>query len=236
MIEFATPQELFGGHYATVLDLMAAHSPFPQGKSNAYSKDAKMRAARIHLDETVFFAQVAYHDLQPKDTVELCAGFGIPSITLNKLFGVTSVCVDSDSEKMRIGAMISKMLNVPLPQEKQDVFFYLRKNVKDLDGKTLLATAAYCRDKKKGRPMGSGEKDIVRFAKAHRVNLALLPFRTGDIITKGFSSEKNRTQEYDDLLREAGFRTQSHSTEPLFRGLGAPDWFFMDILTAKSKD
>ncbi len=192
-----------------------------------------MRAARIHLDETVFFGQVAYHDLHPAETVELCAGFGIPSITLNKLCGVKTVCVDSDSNKMTIGATISEEMNLPFSPIRADIFLYLRKNASSLKGKTLLATAAYCRDKKKARPIGTGEKDIVTFAKSHHINLALLPYRTGDILNRGFSSEKSRIAEYDDMLREAGYSTQRHSTEVLFRGLGAPDWFFLDILTAK---
>lgn len=114
-----------------------------------------------------------------------------------------------------------------------DLFVFLRQNAKLLRGKTLLATAAYCRDKKKGRPMGSGERDIVNFAINNQMNLALLPFRTGDIIQKGVSSEKNRIEEYEENLEKAGYTVKRHSTEVLFRGQNAPDWFFLDLLTAR---
>ena len=117
-----------------------------------------MKAARIHLEETVFFGQVVFHDLEPKRTVEVCAGFGIPSITLKKLFGVTSSCVDTDSGKMAVGALISQKLGIDLIWEHRDLFLYLRHHAQELKGATLLATAAYCQDKKKGRPKGSGEK------------------------------------------------------------------------------
>ena len=234
MIPFITPQEFFGDDYAVVLDLMASHSPFPRGHSEAYGKEAKMRAAKIHLDETVFFAQAAYHDLEPFETVELCAGSGIPSLTLNKLFSVNTVCVDTDANKMQTGAEIAALCGISPHQEKSDIFLYLRRNAKALHGKTLLATAAYCRNKKMGRPKGTGEKDIVTFAQSHGINLALLPFRSGHTITTGMSNEQTRVDEYERLLTAAGFFTRRHSTEVLFRGLGAPDWFFLDILTAKS--
>jgi len=232
MTQFITPQELFGGRYQTVVELMAAHSPFPRAQSDAYRQEAKIRAARIHLDETVFFAQVVYNDLKPQRAVELCAGFGIPSITLAKLYGLTPVCVDTDDKKMEIGAIIADTTGVVFSQAHTDLFIYLRKNAPALRESTLLATAAYCRDKKKGRPAGSGEKDIVQFARTHRLNVAILPFRSGDILKSGVSSEKVRIKAYRELLEKAGFVTRSHSTEPLFRGQGAPDWFFLDILTA----
>jgi len=230
---FITPEMLFGDHLHKVIEMVAHYSPFPRAQSNAFQESAKLRAARIHLDETVFFGQVAYHDLQPSKTVEVCAGFGLPSITINKLFGVKAICVDSDSEKMAIGSTIGKELGVELHREHTDLFFYLRKNAGKLKGGTVLTTAAYCRDKKKGKPMGSGEKDIVNFAKNNRINLALLPFRTGDIIKREFSSEKKRAEEYEKILSETGYMVKRHSTEVLFRGQGAPDWFFLDILTAK---
>ena len=233
MINFVSPPELFGDQYPVVLEIMATHSPFPRGQSDAYGKEAKMRAAKIHLDETVFFAQAAYHDLQPTETVELCAGSGIPSITLRKLFGVTTLCVDTDVDKMQTGTEIATCLNTSLPQKNSDIFLYLRKNAKALRGKTLLATAAYCQDKKKGRPKGTGEKDIVKFAQNHGINLALLPYRSGEVITTGISSETNRVGDYETILTSGGFTTHRHSTEVLFHGLGAPDWFFLDILTAK---
>lgn len=235
MIHVVSPAELFGDQYPVVLDIMATHSPFPRGQSDAYGREAKMRAAKIHLDETVYFAQVAYHDLQPTETIELCAGSGIPSLTLHKLFGVSSLCVDTDVKKMETGAEIARHLNTSLSQEKSDIFLYLRKNAQSLRGKTLLATAAYCQDKKKGRPKGTGEKDIVKFAQSHGIHLALLPYRSGEVITTGISSEQKRVDQYEGLLTSAGFVTQRHSTEVLFRGLGAPDWFFLDILTAKCK-
>jgi hypothetical protein len=65
------------------------------------------------------------------------------------------------------------------------------------------------------------------------MNLGILPFRTKDMITKGFSSEKKRIEEYEKILKEAGYLVKKHSTEMLFQGQGAPDWFFLDILTAK---
>ena len=230
---FVSPQTLLGDHFQSVIDLLTTNSPFPRAQSNLVRHSAKLRAAGIHLDETVFFGQVAYHDLQPTETVEVCAGFGMPSITINKLFGIKAVCVDSDLEKMATGAAICKKLDINLTWEQADLFVYLRKNSKKLKGKTLLATAAYSRGEKKGKPLGSGEKDIVNFAKNNRINLALFPFRTGDIINKGVSNEKKRTKEYEELLKQAGYTVKKHSTEILFRGQGAPDWFFLDILTAK---
>lgn len=232
---FITPETLFGDQYQTVVDLMADHSPFPRAQSSVFYKNAKVRAARIHLDETVFFGQIAYQDLNPVRTVEVCAGFGIPSITINKLFGVHGVCVDLASGKMAVGAIIAEKIGIDLTWEHKDIFLYLKHNAKGIKEATLLATAAYCQDKKKGRPKGSGEKDIVNFAKNNQMNLALLPYRTGDIITKGFSSEKQRVEEYEKILQEGGFNVKRHSTEMLFRGQGAPDWFFIDILTAKCR-
>ena len=230
---FITPETLFDNHYHTILDLIADHSPFPRAKSELFSKSAQLRAARIHLDETVYFAQVAFHDLNPIKTTEVCAGFGIPSITLKKLFGVTSSCVDKDYDKMAVGALISQKLGIDLAWEHGDLFLYLRRHTQELKGATLLATAAYCQDIKKGRPKGSGERDLVLFAQKNQMNIALLPYRTGDIISTGFSSEKNRIEEYDKTLTNAGYKVKKHSTEVLFRGQCAPDWFFIDILTGK---
>jgi hypothetical protein len=228
-----TPQLLLGEAYQAVVSLMATHSPFPCGQANFFSQAAKMRAARIHLDETVFFGQVAYHDLTPSTTVEICAAFGIPTITMGKLFGVEGTCVDSDMHKLAVGKTISAKLGVTLTWEQTDLFGFLRQNAQGFRGKTLLATAAYCRDKKKGTPMGSGEKDIVEFARNNRINLALFPFRSSDIIQKGVSNERKRVETYEQILVEAGYTVRKHSTELLFRGQGAPDWFFLDILTAK---
>ena len=230
---FVTPENIFGKYFPDVLNLITDHSPFPRAQSGSFTKSAKLKAARIHIEETVFFAQVAYQDLNPAKTVEVCAGFGIPSITMSKLFGVKGVCVDSDSGKMAIGSTICKKLSIELTWEQMDLFVYLRKNTKNLNGATLLTTAAYCRDKKKGRPMGSGERDIVNFAKNNQMHLALLPFRTGDIIKRGVSSEKKRVEEYENLLKKSGYIVKKHSTEVLFRGQNAPDWFFLDVLTAK---
>jgi hypothetical protein len=232
-LNFITPENLFDNHYPPILDLVADQSPFPRAKSDLFSKASKMKAARIHLAETVFFGQVVFHDLEPKKTVEVCAGFAIPSITLKKLFGVTSICVDKDSAKMAVGALISQKLGINLIWEHRDIFLYLRHHAQKLRGATLLATAAYCQDKKRGRPKGSGEKDFVLFAQKNQMDIALLPYRTGDIISTGFSSEKKRIEEYEEILTNAGYKVKKHSTELLFRGQGAPNWFFIDILTAK---
>lgn len=229
----APPESIFGDHLQTIITMMADHSPFPRGHTEAFGRDAKLRAARIHLDETVFFGQIACHDLKPKKTVEVCAGFGIPSITVRKLHGVAGVCVDTDMKKMSIGGTICANLEIELTWEHMDVFTYLRKHAKRLAGTALLLTAAYCRDKKKGRPMGSGERDLVRFAKNNRMDLGLLPFRTGDILSKGISSEKKRIEDYEKTLTQSGYIVKRHSTRPLFQGQHAPDWFFLDILTAK---
>ncbi|MCX8012374.1 MAG: hypothetical protein N3A64_04410, partial [Desulfobacterota bacterium] len=180
--ELITPENLFGDFYPRVVNLLVEYSPFPQGQSNLFSQTAKLRAARIHLQETVFFAQVAFHELKPQKSVEVCAGFGIPSITLRKLFGVEGICVEIDPAKTEIGITISQNLEIELTWERKDLFLYLRQNAPNLKGVTLLATAAYCQDKKRARPKGSGEKDLVYFAKNHQMNLALFPYRTKDII------------------------------------------------------
>jgi len=230
---YVTPETLFGDHLKTIIAMTADHSPFPRAQSTSFSNDAKLRAARIHLDETVFFGQLAYRDLTPKKTVEVCAGFGIPSITIGKLHGVAGVCVDMDTKKMSVGLTICQKLDIALTWEHMDLFAYLRKHAKRLRGTALLLTAAYCRDKNKGRPMGSGEKDLVRFAKNHRINLALLPYRTGHILTKGVSDEKRRIEDYEKTLSQADYTVKRHSTKALFEGQYAPDWFFLDMLTAK---
>jgi len=231
-----TPEALFGDYLQTIVTMTADHSPFPRAQSDSFRKSAKVRAARIHLDETVFFGQVAYHDLKPKETVEVCAGFGIPSITISKLHGLAGVCVDTDLKKMSVGATICAELSIELTWEQMDLFTYLRKHAQRLTGTTLLLTAAYCRDKKKGRPMGSGERDLVTFAKSHRINLALFPFRTKDILTKGISNERKRIEDYEKTLAQAGYVVRRHSTKALFQGQNAPDWFFLDILTAKCSE
>ena len=232
----ATPEALFGDYLQTIVTMTADHSPFPRAQSDSFRKSAKVKAARIHLDETVFFGQVAYHDLKPKETVEVCAGFGIPSITISKLHGVAGVCVDTDLKKMSVGATICAELGIQLTWEEMDLFTYLRKHAQRLTGTTLLLTAAYCRDKKRGRPMGSGERDLVKFAKNHRINLGLLPFRTGKTLTTGVSNEKKRIEEYEETLAQAGYIVKRHSTKTLFQGQRAPDWFFLDILTAKCSE
>jgi hypothetical protein len=81
--------------------------------------------------------------------------------------------------------------------------------------------------------MGSGERDLVKFAGKHRINLGLLPFRSGDTVTKGTSDEKKRVEEYERVLSEAGYIVKRHSTKALFQDQNAPDWFFLDVLTAK---
>ena len=65
------------------------------------------------------------------------------------------------------------------------------------------------------------------------MDIAILPYRTGDIISTGFSSEKKRVEGYAKILTDSGYKVKKHSTELLFRGQSAPDWFFIDILTAK---
>jgi len=233
-MDLFTPENLFGEFYPTVLNLLVEHSPFPGGQGNLFSRTAKLRAARIHLQETVFFAQVAFRELNPQKSVEVCAGIGIPSITLKKLFNVDSICVDRDSRKTAIGKVISEKIGIELIWEEKDLFLFLRQNAPYLKGATLLATAAYCHDKKKGKPKGSGEKDLVYFAKNHQMDLALFPYRTRDIISRGFSSEKQRVDEYQKILTEAGYQVKIHSTRSIFQGQNAPDWFFVNFLTAKS--
>jgi hypothetical protein len=230
---FVSSDSLFKDNYQEVVALMATHSPFPRGQSEAFSLTAKLRAARIHLEEAVFFGQVAYRALAPLKTVELCAGFGVPSITIAKLFGRSAVCVDSDQAKMELGAKLCGYLGIQIQWESADIFAFLRRNAEALKGTAILATAAYCHDRKFGKPRGSGERDIVHFAMSHRLNLALLPFRTGDIIHKGISSESARIAQYEELLTKAGYHVERHSTAPLFRGQQAPEWFFIDLLTAR---
>ncbi|MBN2468657.1 MAG: hypothetical protein JXD19_10950 [Deltaproteobacteria bacterium] len=230
---FSPPIAVFGEAYQTVVQSLVQHSPFPRAQSTTVTHGAKLKAALIHLQETVFFGQVAYNDLRPTQAVEVCAGFGIPSITLNKLFGVAGTCVDTDSEKMTIGSEICEKLGINITWLDRDLFLYLRKNIKSLRGTTLLATAAYSRDRNKGRPPGSGERDIVIFAKNNHLDLALLPYRSKETIKTGLSNETKRVQEYEKILKDAGYTVRRHSTEVLFRGQGAPDWFFLDILTAK---
>lgn len=230
---YVPPEILFGDHFQSIIAMTADQSPFPCAQSDSFSKRAKLKAARIHLDETVFFAQVAYHDLIPIETVEVCAGFGIPSITLSKLYGVAGVCVDTDVKRMAVGETICAKLDITLTWEHMDLFAYLRKHAGRIKETALLLTAAYCRDKKKGRPLGSGERDLVTFATKNRTDLAILPFRTGDILTRGVSGEKKRIEEYENILSQAGYTVKRHSTKPLFEGQHAPEWFFLDILTAK---
>lgn len=214
---------------------MATHSPFPGAQSNAFSPTAKLRAAQIHLEETVFFAQIVQQTLQPIKTVEVCAGFGIPSITMAKLFGTSAICVDSDQAKMKVGERLCSYLDVHIHWECADLFAFLRRNTATLKDAVLLVTAAYCRDQEHEKPMGSGERDIVCFAKTHHMDIALLPFRTGDILSTGISSESKRIAEYEDILTGAGYHVSRHSTAPLFRGRGAPEWFFIDLLMARSR-
>lgn len=232
---FATPRSLFGEHYAGVIERMSAHSPFPAAQGSRFGVHAKIRAATIHLEETIFFAELAYADLHPTDTVELCAGFGIPSVALAKLHGVRPVCVDADSDKMKVGADIAGLIGVTLIQEEADLFSFLRSHADWLKGRTLLATAAYCRDTKSGGSLGSGEREIVAFAADQRINLALLPFRSGEVLRTGISGEKQRIDDYETLLSSAGYDTRRHSTRPLFGSQGAPEWFFLDILTGRSR-
>jgi hypothetical protein len=228
-----TPESLFGDYMGTVLDMIADHSPFPQGKSGDARRSAKLHAARIHLSETVFFGQIVYQALAPTKTVEVCSGYSLPSLTMAKRFGTVGICVDMDDDGLAVGKVIAEKLGVTIRQVREDLFVYLRREGKSLQGSTLMATAAFCFDQEKGRPPGTGEGDLVDLAIAKTMNLAILPFRSGETMRTGVSQEKKRLDDYEARLRKASYEVRRHPTKGVLPQVGAPDWFYLEILTAK---
>ena len=230
-----SPEELFHGYLETVLNMIADHSPFPQGKGEAAHWSAKLHAARIHLCETVYFGQIAYQILMPFRTVEVCSGYGLPSLAVAKQFGIHVTCVDTDEEGFAVGRVIAENIQVSLHQVKEDLFSYLRKEGKALAGMTLMATAAFCSDQENNRPYGSGEGDLVDIAVTNGMDLAVLPYRSGETMRTGISHEKKRLADYQERLVKADYEVMFHSTKHILPQSGAPDWFYLDILTAKRK-
>ena len=229
------PEELFHGYLETVLNMIADHSPFPQGKGEAASRSAKLHAARIHLCETVYFGQIAYQMLTPLRTIEVCSGYGLPSLVMAKQFGIHATCVDTDEEGFAVGRVIAENIQVSLNQVKDDLFSYLRQEGKFLTGVTLMATAAFCSDQENNRPHGSGESDLVDLAVTNGMDLAILPYRSGETMRTGISHEKKRLADYQERLAKADYEVIFHSTKHILPSLGAPDWFYLDILTAKKR-
>jgi len=227
-----TPEQLFGNYLATVLDMIADHSPFPRGQINDSRRTAKLHAARIHLAETVYFGQIVYQALKPMQTVEVCSGYSLPTLTMTKRFGTSGVCVDMDDDGLAVGRVIAEKLDVSVTQVREDLFIYLRREGQALQGMTLMATAAFCFDQEKGRPPGSGEGDLVDLAVANGMNLAILPYRSGETMRTGISQEKKRLDDYQGRLREAGYDVRRHPTKGILPQTGAPDWFYLEILTA----
>ena len=215
-----------------VLDMIADHSPFPRGKGGDSKWAAKLHAARIHLSETVYFGQIAYRDLEPHRTVEVCSGYGLPTLTMMKRFGTAGVCVDTDDEGLAVGRVIAEKLGMRIDQVREDLFSYLRREGAALRGKTLLATAAFCCDQEQGRPPGSGEGDLVDLAVSLEMDLAILPYRSGETMRTGISQEKKRLDAYQKRLGTAGYRVRRHPTRGILPQGGAPDWFYLEILTA----
>lgn len=226
------PEELFGDYVRTVLDMIADHSPFPRGQTNDSRRSAKLQAARIHLAETVYFGQVVYRALQPKKTVEVCSGYSLPTLTMVKRFGTEGICVDTDEDGLAVGRAIAEKLGVSIVQVREDLFAYLRREGTALQGATLMATAAYCFDQEKGRPPGSGEGDLVDLAMANAMDLAILPYRSGETMRTGISQEKKRLDDYEARLRKASYAVTRYPTKGILPQLGAPDWFYLEILTA----
>jgi len=232
-LKMIRPEELFGDYMRTVLDMIADHSPFPRGQTNDSRRSAKLQAARIHLAETVYFGQIVYRSLQPKKTVEVCSGYSLPTLTMVKRFGTEGICVDTDDDGLAVGRAIAEKLGVSVMQVREDLFAYLRREGPSLQGATLMATAAYCFDREKGRPPGSGEGDLVDLAVAHAMDLAILPYRSGETMRTGISQEKKRLDDYEARLRKASYEVARHPTQGVLPQLGAPDWFYLEILTAR---
>jgi hypothetical protein len=231
-LQILTPANLFGDYLGTVLEMIADHSPFPQGKSGDSRRSAKLHAARIHLSETVYFGQIVYQALTPTKTVEVCSGYSLPSLTMAKRFETTGVCVDLDDDGLAVGRVIAEKLGVSITQVREDLFVYLRREGKSLRGSTLMATAAFCFDQEKGRPPGTGEGDLVDLAVANDMDLAILPFRSGETMRTGVSQEKKRLDNYESRLRKASYEVTRHPTQGVLPQVGAPDWFYLEILTA----
>jgi SAM-dependent methyltransferase len=228
-----SPQELFGSDLETVLNMIADNSPFPRGKGEDARQSAKVQAARIHLCETVYFGQIAYQTLKPLRLVEVCSGYGLPALVVAKQFGIHVTCVDIDEEGLAVGRVIAENLQVSLNQVKEDLFSYLRKEGKSLTRVALLTTAAFCFDQENNRPHGSGESDLVDLAIANGMDLAILPYRSGETMKTGVSQEKKRLSSYQERLVKAGYDVMFHSTRHVLPQTGAPDWFYLDIMTAK---
>jgi hypothetical protein len=231
-LQILTPANLFGDYLGTVLDMIADHSPFPQGKSGDARRTAKLQAARIHLSETVYFGQIVYQSLKSLKTVEVCSGYSLPTLTMAKRFGTEGVGVDLDDDGLAVGRVIAEKLGVTIQQVREDLFVYLRREGKSLRGSTLMATAAYCNDQGKGRPAGTGEGDLVDLAIASDMDLAILPFRSGETMRTGVSQEKKRLDDYETRLRKASYVVTRHPTKGVLPQGGAPDWFYLEILTA----
>lgn len=227
-----TPEELFGDYTRTILDMITDHSPFPKGQTGDSRRSAKLQAARIHLAETVYFGQIVYQILKPVKTVEVCSGYGLPTLTMTKRFGTTGICVDMDDDGLAVGQVIAEKLDVTITQVREDLFAYLRREGPSLRGVTLMATAAFCFDQEKGRPPGSGEGDLVDLAMANGMDLGILPYRSGETMRTGISQEKKRLDDYQGRLRKAGYNVQRHPTKGILPQTGAPDWFYLEILTA----
>ena len=228
-----SPQEFFGGYLETVLNMITDHSPFPQGKSGDARRAAKLHAARIHLCETVYFGQIACRTLLPSKTIEVCSGYGIPSLIAAKQFGVHAVCVDIDEEGLAVGRVIAENLQVSMEQVRDDLFSWLRREGKSLAGASLMTTAAFCFDQEFNRPQGSGEGDLVDLAIANEMDLAILPYRSRETMQTGVSQEKKRLAAYQERLEKANYNVMLHSTKHILPQAGAPDWFYLDILTAR---
>lgn len=231
-MQIITPANLFGDYLGTVLDMIAAHSPFPRGRTNDSRWGAKLHAARIHLSETVYFGQIVYQALAPTKTIEVCSGYSLPSLTMTKRFGTEGTCIDTDDDGLAVGRVIAEKLGISITQVREDLFAYLRKEGRLLQGMTLMATAAFCVDQEKGRPPGSGEGDLVDLAIANDMDLAILPYRSGETMRTGVSQEKRRLDDYTGRLGKAGYRVQRHPTKGVLPQVGAPDWFYLEILTA----
>jgi hypothetical protein len=228
-----SPEELFCGYLETALTMIADHSPFPRGKGEGVRQSAKIQAARIHLCETVYFGQIAYQALTPLRTVEVCSGYGIPSLVMAKQFGVHATCVDVDEEGLAVGRVIAENFQAPLHQVRENLFSYLRREGKSLAGAAVMTTAAFCFDQENNRPPGSGEGDIVDLAIANEMDMAILPYRSGETMKTGVSQEKKRLAAYREQLEKANYNVMLHSTKHVLPQLGAPDWFYLDILTAR---
>jgi hypothetical protein len=228
-----TPANLFGDYLGTVLDMIADNSPFPRGQANDRRRAAKLHAARIHLSETVYFGQIVFQALKPSKTVEVCSGYSLPTLTMVKRFGTQGICVDMDDDGLAVGRVIAEKLGVSIAQVREDLFVYLRREGKSLQGSALMATAAFCHDQEKSRPPGTGEGDLVDLAIANGMELAILPYRSGETMRTGISQEKKRLDDYELHLRKASYEVTRHPTKGILPQVGAPDWFYLEILTAQ---